>query len=74
MTTPVKKRATKAPVSDPARTSDVVKIAIITAITIVSVTGILTYFSPYQTCVRGENARNFIGLEMQCARALGRRR
>ena len=74
MTTPAKKRATKAPASEPPRTSDAVKIAIIAAITIISVTAILTYFSPYQTCIRGEHARNFGSLEMQCTRLLGRRR
>ena len=74
MTTPAQKRATKTLASDPARMSDAVKIAIIAAITIISVTAILTYFSPYQTCIRGEHARNFGGLEMQCARMLSRRR
>jgi hypothetical protein len=54
--------------------SDAVKIAIVAAITIISVTAIWLYFSPYQTCVRGDHARNFANLELQCARALGRRR
>jgi len=74
VTTPAKRRATKAPASDSARMSDAVKIAIIAAITIVSVTALWLYFSPYQTCVRSEHTRNFVGLELRCATALGLRR
>jgi hypothetical protein len=76
MTTPVKKRTAKAakvdPVrmGEPARMSDPVKIAIIAAITIISVTAVWMYFSPYQSCIRGELRRNFMSLELRCADAI----
>jgi hypothetical protein len=54
--------------------SDLVKGALILAVAIIAGTAIITYFSPYQTCVRAERKINPTGrVEIQCAAALGRR-
>jgi len=37
--------------------SDKVKIALIAAVTAIIVTGLVIYFSPYQSCVRGFGAK-----------------
>lgn len=55
--------------------SDIVKAAVILGVAVIAAAAIWVYYSPYQTCVRGEYARNNpSAAEIRCAAALGARR
>lgn len=53
--------------------NDKVRIALIAAVAAVAAVGIYTYFSPYNTCVRGLKAggADEFQANFQCARQLG---